>query len=144
MPAAWTLPPSISWAIAPLQPELDRIAALKSTSDLPALLGHLHAIGVNAFFTMRAEQDLSGLDGCDSELPGRRPGTAGARTHYTRTDAKSAEQRKQYVAHVRAMFVLAGVPDAQAAKDAETVLVLETRLAKALLTVTERREPEKP
>ncbi len=40
------------------------------------------------------------------------------------------------------MFVLAGEPDAQAAKDAETVLAIETRLAKASLTVTEQRDPQ--
>ena len=40
------------------------------------------------------------------------------------------------------MFVLAGEPDAQAAKDADTVLALETRLAKASLTVTEQRDPQ--
>ena len=64
------------------------------------------------------------------------------RDYYTRTDAKSVEQRKQYVEHVRKMFVLAGEPDAQAAKDAETVLDLETRLAKASLTITEQRDPQ--
>ena len=36
--------------ITPLQPQLDRIAALNSIADLPALLAHLHTIGVNAFF----------------------------------------------------------------------------------------------
>ena len=41
------------------------------------------------------------------------------RDYYTRTDAKSVEQRKQYVDHVHKMFVLAGETDAQAAKDAD-------------------------
>ena len=40
------------------------------------------------------------------------------------------------------MFVLAGEPEAQAAKDAETVLAIETRLAKASLTITEQRDPQ--
>jgi endothelin-converting enzyme/putative endopeptidase len=40
------------------------------------------------------------------------------------------------------IFVLAGEPVAQAAKDAETVLALETRLAKASLTITEQRDPQ--
>jgi putative endopeptidase len=52
------------------------------------------------------------------------------------------EQRQQYVEHVRNMFVLAGEPEAQAAKDAETVLAIETRLAKASLTITEQRDPQ--
>jgi endothelin-converting enzyme/putative endopeptidase len=64
------------------------------------------------------------------------------RDYYTRTDAKSVEQRQQYVAHVRKIFVLAGEPEAQATKDAETVLAIETRLAKASLTITEQRDPQ--
>src|ERR1039457_1110695 len=32
--------------LAPLKPELDRIAALKTASELPALVAHLHALGV--------------------------------------------------------------------------------------------------
>jgi endothelin-converting enzyme/putative endopeptidase len=127
--------------IAPLQPEFDRIAALKSNTDLPALLAHLHTIGVNAFFSMRADQDFADASSVISFY-----GAAGLglpeRDYYTRTDAKSAEQRKQYVEHVRKMFVLAGEPDAQAAKDADTVMAIETRLAQASLTITEEREPQ--
>ena len=127
--------------IAPLQPELDRIAALNSTADLPALLAHLHAIGVNAFFGVGSSQDfadsslvISFYDAGGLGLP--------ERDYYTRTDAKSIEQRQQYVAHVTKIFALAGEPDAQAARDAETVLALETRLAKASLTITEQRDPQ--
>jgi len=45
--------------LAPLQPELDRIAALQAPADLPALLAHLHAIGVNAFFAFGSNQDFA-------------------------------------------------------------------------------------
>jgi putative endopeptidase len=127
--------------LAPLQPELDRIAALKTTADLPALLAHLHAIGVNAFFGMGSNQDFA-----DSTSVISFYGAGGLglpeRDYYTRTDAKSVEQRQQYVAHVKKIFVLAGEPEAQAAKDAETVLAIETRLAKASLTITEQRDPQ--
>ena len=127
--------------LAPLQPELDRIAVLKSPAELPALLAHLHAIGVNAFFGMGSNQDFT-----DSSSVISFYGAGGLglpeRDYYTRTDAKSVEQRQQYVAHVHKMFMLAGETEAQAAKDAETVLALETRLAKASLTVTEQRDPQ--
>src|ERR1035437_3137977 len=127
--------------LKPLQPELDRIAALKTSADLPALLAHLHSIGVRAFFGMSSNQDFA-----DSTSVISFYGAGGLglpeRDYYTRTDAKSVEQRQQYVAHVRRIFVLAGGPDAQAAKEAETVLVLETRLAKASLTITEQRDPQ--
>lgn len=127
--------------LKPLQPELDRVAALKSTRDLPAELAHLHEIGVNAFFEMGSNQDYA-----DASQVITFYGAGGLglpeRDYYTRTDAKSVEQRRQYVDHVHKMFVLAGETDAQAAKDADIVLALETRLAKASLTVTELRDPQ--
>ena len=127
--------------LAPLQPELDRIAALRSAAELPALLAHLHSIGVNAFFGMGSSQDFADSN---SVITFYSSGGLGLpeRDYYTRTDAKSVEQRQQYVDHVAKMFVLAGEPDAQAAKDAETVLAIETRLAKASLTITEQRDPQ--
>ncbi len=45
--------------LAPLAPELDRIAALQSPAELPALLAHLHSIGVNAFFSMGSNQEFA-------------------------------------------------------------------------------------
>ncbi len=126
---------------APLQPELDRIAALKSNEQLPALLGHLHRIGVGAFFGMSSNQDF---DNASQVISFYFAGGLGLpeRDYYTRTDAKSVEQRKQYVEHVKKMFTLAGEPEAQAAKNAQTVLDMETRLAKASLTITEQRDPQ--
>jgi putative endopeptidase len=127
--------------IAPLQPELDRIAALQSMAELPTLVGHLHAIGVNAFFSMRAEQDPADSS---TMIPNFGAGGLGLpeRGFYTRTDARSTEIRKQYVEHIGKMFVLAGEPETQAAKDAETVLALETRLATAQLARRDMREPK--
>ena len=127
--------------IAPLKPELDRIAALYTARGLPVLLAHLHDIGVNAFFGMGSNQDFA-----DSTSVISFYGAGGLglpeRDYYTRTDAKSAEQRQQYVVHVRKIFTLAGEGDAQAAKDADVVMAIETRLAKASLTITERRDPQ--
>src|SRR3954469_11574406 len=104
--------------LKPLQPELDRIAALQSVNDLPSELAHLHELGVKAFFAITSRQDfadatqvISFYDAGGLGLP--------ERDYYTRTDAKSAEQRKQYADHVEKMLTLAGEPDAQAAKDAE-------------------------
>jgi putative endopeptidase len=127
--------------IAPLQPELDRIAALKSKADLPALVAHLHSIGVNAFFNMGSAQDYADSA---SVIGGYYAGGLGLpeRDYYTRTDAKSVEQREQYVAHVTKILSLAGEPESQAGKDAQTVLAIETRLAQASLTVTEQRDPQ--
>ncbi len=127
--------------IAPLEPELDRIAALKTAAELPVLLAHLHDIGVDAFFGMGSNQDFA-----DSSQVISFYGAGGLglpeRDYYTRTDAKSVEQRQQYAAHVAKIFSLAGETEAQAAKDAGTVMSIETRLAKASLTITEMRDPQ--
>jgi len=127
--------------IAPLQPELHRIAALKKKSQLPELIAHLHSIGVNAFFGMGSSQDFADSA---SVIATYYAGGLGLpeRDYYTRTDAKSVEQRQQYTAHVAKILTLAGEPEAQAAKDAKTVLKLETQLALASLTVTESRDPQ--
>ena len=127
--------------LTPLQPELDRIAALRTTRELPALIAHLHSIGVNAFFGMGSAQDYANSSAVIESY-----GSGGLglpeRDYYTRTDAKSVEQRQQYMTHVKTMLMLAGEPEAQAAKDAETVMAIETRLAKASLTITEQRDPQ--
>jgi putative endopeptidase len=127
--------------LAPLQPELGRIASLNSAAELPALLAHLQAIGVNAFFGFGSGQDFANSSRVISFY-----GSGGLglpeRDYYTRTDPVSVKQRQQYVDHVRKIFWLAGEPDAQAARDAETVLAIETRLAKASLTITEQRDPQ--
>ena len=127
--------------LAPLRPELNRIAAIKSTAELPALMAHLQSIGVNAFFSMGSGQDFA-----DSSQVISFYGSGGLglpeRDYYTRTDAVSVKQREQYVDHVRKMFVLAGESDQQAAQDAQTVLAIETRLARATLTITQQRDPQ--
>ena len=127
--------------LSPIKPELDRIAALSRRDDLPVLLAHLHTIGVNAFFEFGSDQDYADANQVISSYGGGGLGLP-ERDYYLRTDPKSIEQRKQYVDHVGKMFVLAGESDAQAAKDAGTVMAIETRLAKASLTITERRDPQ--
>ena len=127
--------------LTPLKPELDRIAALKTTAELPALLAHLHTIGVNSFFSMGANPDFADASKVISFYGAGGLGLP-ERDYYTRTDAKSVEQRNEYRAHVAKMFALAGEPEAQAARNAEAVMSIETRLAKASLTITEQRDPQ--
>jgi len=127
--------------LKPLQPELDRIAALTSAAQLPALLAHLHAIGVGAFFSLGANQDFADSS---QEISFYGAGGLGLpeRDYYTRTDDVSVKQRQQYVEHVQKIFTLVGESEEQAARDAQTVLTIETRLAKASLTITEQRDPQ--
>ncbi len=126
---------------APLKPELDRIAALGDRAALPGLVGELHPIGVNVFFSLTALQDfkdatqvLALVDQGGLGLPDR--------DYYLKDDPKSVEQRKLYVAHVKNMLVLLGEPADRAAADADAVLGFETGLAKSALDLVSRRDPQ--
>jgi putative endopeptidase len=125
---------------AALKPELDRIAALTSKDQLADLLAHLHLMDVNAFFGYGSDQDFKDAT---SEIAEADQGGLGLpeRDYYTRTDAKSLEQRNQYLHHVTRMLTLLGEKPQQAALDASKILAIETSLARASLTVVQRRDP---
>ena len=124
----------------PLQPTLDRIDGLKDKSQLPALMAYLQTNGVRALFSFGSEPDAK-----DSkmEIAGTDQGGLGLpdRDYYLKTDDKSVELRKEYVAHVTKMFALMGEAPDKASADANTVLKMETELAKASLGRVERRDP---
>jgi putative endopeptidase len=126
--------------LKPLQPLLDRIAALKSKDELPELTAYLDSIGVNTLFAFSSDQDfkdatqqIAVLDQLDLGLP--------EKGYYERKDDKSVKLREQYQAHIARTFELLGEPQAQAAKDAALVLRLETALAGFSLSAVERRDP---
>ena len=63
------------------------------------------------------------------------------RDYYTKTDAKSVETRQKYLEHVQKMLELLGEPSAQAQTHAQTIMAIETALAKASLTRVQQRDP---
>jgi predicted metalloendopeptidase len=138
--------------LKPLQPELDRIAALKSKKDITVEIAHLHHLFPGAweqsdnqtntpFFGFTGQQDyddaskvVAQIDQGGLSLP--------SRDYYIKTDDKSVETLKKYRAHMQKMFVLTGESEAQAAADAGTVIVLETAMAKAQMDNVRRRDPK--
>jgi putative endopeptidase len=128
--------------LKPLQPELDRIEALKSTNELPELLAHFQMINVNALMSFGEQQDfkdarkqIAAVDQGGLGLP--------ERDYYFRTGDAAEKTRKEYVQHIANVFKLMGEPDAKAASDAQQVMQLETALAKVSLDITSRRDPNK-
>jgi putative endopeptidase len=130
-----------SEGLEPLQSELDRIQQLADVAGLEAELVHLQSIGVEAFFDVGSTQDFKdstqvtgGVDQGGLGLPDR--------DYYTRDDAKSKEQRDEYQKHVTKMFELMSDPAATAATEAQSVMDVETQLAKSSQTEVERRDPK--
>jgi putative endopeptidase len=130
--------------LAAIQSELDAIAGIKSTHDLPAVIGRLQLaverspilFGVGSIQDPdNSEQEIANLDQGGLGLPDR--------DYYTKEDAKSKEIRERYVQHVQKIFVLLGDSSAMAQKRADAVMRTETALAKASQTRVERRDPHK-
>src|ERR1700689_5222444 len=126
--------------LTPLEPELKRVDAIASKEDVLAELIRLHRIGVGAFFAFSSEPDaknsmqmIAGADQGGLGLPDR--------DYYLREDPKSAKLRQDYVAPIQKMLVLAGESPAEAAAGAQTVMRIETDLAKASLDIVSRRDP---
>lgn len=123
---------------APLKPELDRIAAIHSKAQLAAAAAAL--TDDNVLFRFESIQDfhdasqvIANADQGGLGLPDR--------DYYTKDDAKSQELRKQYVAHVQKMLELLGDSPETAAAEAQTIMRIETALAKGSMTRVERRDP---
>src|SRR5271157_3692937 len=128
--------------IAPLQPEMERIAAIKSKQELIPQVANMHRNGIPALFAFYSMPDMhdssltiANLDQGGITLPDR--------DYYIKDDAKSVETRQKYQEHIQKMFELAGDKPDAAAAEAKIVLAVETGLAKAAMDRTERRDPKK-
>ena len=125
----------------PLKPDLGAIVSLKRTSDLAPVLARLHLSSQGSMlFDFGSSQDF---EDSNQVIAFASAGGLGLpdRDYYTNTDAKSQEIRARYLEHVAAMFALLGGAPDRAKADAQTVMDIETALAKASLTRVQKRDP---
>jgi putative endopeptidase len=126
-----------------LKPQLAAIAQLKSSRELAPVVARLQLdLGGAVFFGSSARQDP---DNSEQQIAGVDQGGIGLpdRDYYTKDDPKSKETRERYLQHVQKIFELLGDKPAVAKENADTVMRIETALAKASLTRVERRDPYK-
>jgi putative endopeptidase len=127
--------------LEPIKPELDRIAAAKDKGAVIDAIARVHQIGPSALFNFYSSPDLHNsnqviafIDQGGLSLPDR--------DYYIKDDPKMVEMRKHLVEYATQMFTLAGESAQQAADSAQTVLRVETALAKASMDRTMRRDPK--
>jgi len=126
----------------PLAADLAKIAALRSKQDLASALIALHRARTNVLFNFDSTQDFKDASEVIAEVD--QGGMAlPDKDYYLKEDAKSAELRTQYVAHVQKMFQLLGDTPTRAAAEAKVVMEIETSLAKGALDRVSRRDPQK-
>lgn len=129
--------------ISGLQPDLDLIGKLTGAHDVAPLLARLQlAYGSVMLFRGGSTQDLDNSEQVIAEVDQGGLGLPD-RDYYTKEDDKSKEIRARYLLHVQKVFELAGDPPEVAKRNSDTILRLETLLARASLTRVERRDPYK-
>jgi endothelin-converting enzyme/putative endopeptidase len=125
----------------PVEPELRRIARIKNKKEMMELIAWEALVGPNPIFGFYSSPDLhdadmtvAGIDQSGLTLPDR--------DYYLKDDAPTVDIRKAYVEHIANIFTMTGQLREKAAKNAETVLKIETELAKASMDRTLRRDPK--
>src|SRR6185295_16284902 len=94
---------------AALKPQLDRIAAIQTKGEMAAELARLHNSGVRGLFRFgstpdfkNAKLNIAAVDQGGLSLPDR--------DYYLKDEARFADVRKVFPAHVQKMLELAGDP----------------------------------
>lgn len=125
---------------SPLTPEFERINSIKSIPELQQVIAHLQTIGVDAPFSfgqMQDYKDNTQVIGVASQsglgLPDR--------DYYLKPDKQFKKIRQVYVNHITNMLKLLGDNPKQAAIEANTIMRIETQLAKSSMSVVEQRDP---
>lgn len=126
--------------LAPLRPELDRIAAIRTVQEVPAVVAQLQPLGVNALIGAFVYQDAKKSDQMALHLWQAGLGLPN-RDYYFNKDARTANIRKEYGRHVARMFQLSGQDSVQAQASSARVMRLETALAGSSRKLEALRDP---
>jgi putative endopeptidase len=128
--------------LGPLEPYLQKIAAVTTPAQALAVAQTLAPLGANVFYRMSVGQDEK-----DSATMTVHLGQGGLglpnRDFYFNPEPGVARLRAEYVQHLQAMLQLLGEPPARAAAGASGVMTFETALAKVSRTLAALRDPNK-
>ena len=127
--------------LAPLKPELARLAAVRDAASLRAEIAHLQQLGTGVFF--RAGVDVDEKNTTQYAVQMNQGGlTLPNRDFYFKTDARTEKVKTAYRTYIMQVLELLGEAPVVAQLDAATVERIETRLAKASRTPVELRDPQ--
>jgi putative endopeptidase len=126
--------------LEPLKGEIQRIESVKSKNDLQKLMSHFQTIGISVPFFYFINQDQKQSDKyigylyqSGINLPDR--------DYYFKQDDKFKEIRHKYIKYIEDLLSLAGIENA--VQKANTIMDLETQIAKAHWTNVENRDRDK-
>ena len=125
--------------LKPLEPLFERVAQTHDAASLARTLAALHARGINAGFFFGVRPDTRDSTHYFADI---QQGGLGLpeRDYYFRSDPRSTRIRDAYAKHIARVLELAGDSADSAVKEAAGVVAFETELARASMTVVERRD----
>ena len=126
--------------LAPLEPWLNEIRAIKGKSSLGGLYAKADQIGISGPFRMFVGQDDKAPENYILNLLQGGLGMPD-RDYYLSADPKLVDTRAKYLTHLTNVLTLAG--EANAAARAKAILDLETKIAKAHWTRADSRDADK-
>jgi putative endopeptidase len=126
----------------PLKPELERISAVKDKTGLIDAIARVHLIGPNPLFNFYSSPDLHNADMVIAYIDQGGLSLPDRKYYINDDDAKMVEMRKKLTDYATTLFTLSGQSPQQAADSAQTVLRIETALAKDSMDRTLRRDPK--
>jgi putative endopeptidase len=124
----------------PIQPIFDAISKLNNKSELASFFGKYQAVGVGNPLAFYIEVDAKDSASYATHIWQSGLGLPD-KDYYFNETARYVTLRAGYIAHIEKMFNLAGIADGK--ESAETIMALETKLAKFHWTQVQSRDSEK-
>ena len=127
---------------APVKAQMEAIKAISNRQELSAMVGKMHVESARPFFGF-----YIGADEKNSTMNllqfGQGGLSMGSREYYLLEDENSARIREAYRKYVNTLFSLAGYTPEDAAKASDSVIALETEIAKVSLDRNALRDVKK-
>lgn len=124
----------------PIKSDLEKIAALKNTSELVAYLPSMMQEGINPFFNIYVDADPMNSN---QYLVQTYQGGIGLsqRDYYLENDDNTRNIREKYIVHIAQMFEKSGFTADEAANKRDAVMRVEMRLATSAFDNVKLRDP---
>ena len=126
----------------PLTASFDKVDKVSSTRELVHLMSEMAYYGIRPFFNTAIRPDRKKSDEMVVYVSQGGLGLPN-RDYYTKTDDKSVEIQKKYLAYIERMLLQIGLEEDVVPSAAKEIMDLESSLARASMTNVERRNPEK-
>ncbi len=126
----------------PLTPWLNRIKKIKDVPSLVLAFAQLEKDGGGAPWGVMVDQDMKNSEKYILYMYQSGLGMPD-RDYYLKNDDESLRVRTAYEKHIEAMFVLFGKNKSEALHDRETIMRMETSIAKASMTKEDLRDVDK-